>query len=101
MVLIDVAGTAHPSCTDAPLIVPLIMKLVTSTKLDPKIALREYIDASVHFLKYLKTGKKQGILAKDVTSTAGPLGDADKRGKVKGQFGADWEVHAVPKPKFE
>lgn len=72
------------------------MKLVTGTTLESKVALREYIDTSVQFLKYLKTGEKKGILASDVTSAAGPLGDADKRGKVKGQFGADWEVHVVP-----
>lgn len=65
------------------------------------MALREYIDASVHFLEFLKTGEKKDILASDVTSSAGPLGDADKRGKAKGQFGADWEVHVVPKSKSE
>ncbi|KAF2128509.1 PAF-acetylhydrolase family member [Dothidotthia symphoricarpi CBS 119687] len=90
-------GSAHPSCTDAPLIVPWIMKLVTGTTLDSKTALREYIDASVRFLEYLKTGEKKGVLESEVTSVAGPLGDADKRGKVKGPYGADWEVHVVPK----
>ncbi|KAJ4358931.1 hypothetical protein N0V95_002637 [Ascochyta clinopodiicola] len=99
--MMTLTGTAHPSCTDAPLIVPWIMKAVTKTTLDSRVALREYIDASVHFLKYLQTGEKKGILASDVTSTAGPLGDADKREKTKGQFGADWEVHVVPKPKSE
>jgi platelet-activating factor acetylhydrolase len=77
------------------------MKMVTGTTLEPRVALREYIDASVHFLKYLKTGEKKGILASDVTSAAGPLGDADKREKTKGEFGADWEVHVVPKSKSE
>lgn len=77
------------------------MKLVTGTTLESKVALREYIDASVHFLEFLKMDEKKGILASDVTSSAGPLGDADKRGKVKGQFGADWEVHVVPRSKSE
>jgi platelet-activating factor acetylhydrolase len=76
--LTESAGTAHPSCTDAPLIVPGIMKMVTGTTLDPRIALREYIDTS------------------EVTSKNGPLGDAGKREKVRGQYGADWEVHVVP-----
>lgn len=73
------------------------MKLVTGTTLAPKVALREYIDASVRFLEYLQTGAKKGVLESEVTSVAGPLGDADKRGKVKGQYGADWEVHVVPR----
>ena len=73
------------------------MKLVTGTTLDSKIALREYIDTSVRFLEYLQTGEKKGVLASEVTSKAGPLGDAEKREKVKGQYGADWEVHVVPR----
>jgi platelet-activating factor acetylhydrolase len=72
------------------------MKMVTGTTLDPKVALREYIDTSICFLEYLRSGRKEGVLKSDVTSKAGPLGDADKREKVKGQFGADWEVHVVP-----
>jgi len=76
-------------------------QMVTGTTLESRVALREYIDTSLHFLKYLKTGEKKGILASDVTSSEGPLGDADKRGKAKGQFGADWEVHVVPKSKSE
>jgi platelet-activating factor acetylhydrolase len=73
------------------------MKMVTGTTLDPRVALREYIDASVRFLEYLQSGEKKGVLASEVTSKAGPLGDADKRNKVKGQYGADWEVHVVPR----
>jgi platelet-activating factor acetylhydrolase len=72
------------------------MKLVTGTTLDSRIALREYIDASVRFLEYLQTGEKKGVLASEVTSKAGPLGDAEKREEVKGQYGADWEIHVVP-----
>lgn len=89
-------GTAHPSCTDAPLIVPWIMKMVTGTTLDPKVALREYIDVSVEFLEYLSSGKKTGVLASPVTSANGPLGDAEERKKVEGTMGAEWEVHVVP-----
>lgn len=72
------------------------MKMVTGTTLDSRVALREYIDASVRFLEYLQTGEKNGVLASDITSKAGPLGDSEKRKKVKGQYGADWEVHVVP-----
>lgn len=91
------AGTAHPSCTDAPLIVPWIMKLVTGTTLESRVALREYIDTSVRFLEFLQTGEKDGLLASKVTSPSGPLGEAEKRGKRKGQYGAEWEIHVVPK----
>ncbi|KAH7355552.1 PAF-acetylhydrolase family member [Pyrenochaeta sp. MPI-SDFR-AT-0127] len=89
-------GTAHPSCTDAPLIVPWVMKLVTGSTLDSRVALREYINASVQFLEYLQTGKKRGVLESDVTSADGALGEAEKRKTIKGPYGADWEIHVVP-----
>jgi platelet-activating factor acetylhydrolase len=89
-------GSAHPSCTDAPLIVPWIMKLATGTTLDGRTALREYIDVSVDFLRYLRHGEKNGLLNSGVSSPAGPLGDAEKREKLKGSAGADWEIHVTP-----
>jgi platelet-activating factor acetylhydrolase len=72
------------------------MKMVTGTTLDHKVALREYIGTSVRFLEYLQSREKKGVLASEVTSKEGPLGDAERRNKVKGQYGADWEVHVVP-----
>ncbi|EMD92555.1 hypothetical protein COCC4DRAFT_162856 [Bipolaris maydis ATCC 48331] len=89
-------GTAHPSCTDAPLIVPLIMKLVTGTTLDSRTALHEYIDTSVAFLEYLRTGKKAGVLDSAVTNAKGPFLEGATRETVKGPHGAQWEVHVVP-----
>jgi platelet-activating factor acetylhydrolase len=73
------------------------MKMVTGTTLNSRVALREYIDASVRFLQYLQSGEKKGVLKSEVTSKAGPLGDTEKRGRVKGQYGAEWEVHVVPR----
>jgi platelet-activating factor acetylhydrolase len=90
-------GTAHPSCTDAPLIVPWIMKMVLGTTLAPKVALDEYIDVSVEFLDFLRTGKKKGILKSNATSPDGPIVKADERNKVRGKEGGDWEVHVAPK----
>jgi platelet-activating factor acetylhydrolase len=90
-------GTAHPSCTDAPLIVPLIMKLVSGTKLDSRTALHEYIDVSVAFLEYLRTGEKKGVLGSAVTNAQGPFLKDETRETVKGPYGADWEVHVVPR----
>ncbi|KAF2273874.1 uncharacterized protein EI97DRAFT_435789 [Westerdykella ornata] len=92
-------GTAHPSCTDAPLIVPWIMKMVMGTTLEARTALEEYIDVSVGFLEFLRTGKgpTQMVLQSGVTSEWGPLGEEGKRGVVRGEKGGEWEVHAVPR----
>ena len=89
-------GTAHPSCTDAPLIVPRIMRMVLGTTLDPLVALKEYVDVSVEFLNYLRNGEIKGILENKVTSPDGPLGKTEDRGTVKGRHGGKWEVHVVP-----
>ncbi|KAF2747701.1 hypothetical protein M011DRAFT_467314 [Sporormia fimetaria CBS 119925] len=91
-----IPGTAHPSVTDAPLIVPWIMKMVTGTTLDAKTALEEYVDVSVRFLEYLRSGRKEGVLASEVTSEKGPLGKEGERGVVDGEAGGKWEVHVVP-----
>ncbi|KAF1939291.1 PAF-acetylhydrolase family member [Clathrospora elynae] len=90
------AGTAHPSCTDAPLIVPWIMKMVTGTTLNSKVALREYIETSLRFLEYLQTGKKNGVLGSSVTNREGPFKHDEPRKWTKGPHGADWEIHVVP-----
>jgi platelet-activating factor acetylhydrolase len=90
---ITLTGTAHPSCTDAPLIVPWIMRLVTGTTLDARVALREYIDASVGFLEYLQTGERKGVLASEVTTVTEGEG---LREVVEGPHGGEWEVHVVP-----
>jgi platelet-activating factor acetylhydrolase len=93
---VTLTGTAHPSCTDAPLIVPWIMRMVTGTTLDPRVALREYIDVSVEFLDSLRGGARAGVLLSEVTSPNGPVGEQEKRRYRKGKGGADWEVHVVP-----
>lgn len=91
-----IAGTAHPSCTDAPLIVPWIMKMITGTTLNPQVALLNYIETSVYFLEYLRTGEKKGVLESEATSKDGPLGEAENRGRVKRLYNAEWEVHVTP-----
>jgi platelet-activating factor acetylhydrolase len=88
-------GTAHPSVTDAPLIVPWIMRAVTGTTLNAEVALREYIDVSVAFLESLRR-RRAGVLTSPVTSLRGPLGEEGDRRTVEGRSGAEWEVHVVP-----
>ncbi|KAF2647181.1 alpha/beta-hydrolase [Lophiostoma macrostomum CBS 122681] len=88
-------GTAHPSVTDAPLIVPWIMRLVTGTTLNAEVALREYIDVSVDFLQVLQRVRNAGPLTRPVSSPEGPLGEVQDRGTVEGSSGGEWEVHVV------
>ncbi|KAF2012790.1 hypothetical protein BU24DRAFT_395948 [Aaosphaeria arxii CBS 175.79] len=94
-------GTAHPSVTDAPLIVPWVMRLVTGTREDARTALAEYVDVSVAFLRRVGQGRWEGgggedVLGEEAGSPEGPLGKGEDRGTVRGRRGGVWEVHVAP-----
>lgn len=90
-------GTAHPSVTDAPLLQPLLMRLVTGTTAPPLEALAEYVKVSIDFLKFLDLGKAQGVLHEAVTHEKYNRWVTDERKK---EFPEDrakhWEVHVSP-----
>ncbi|KAF2199288.1 hypothetical protein GQ43DRAFT_433539, partial [Delitschia confertaspora ATCC 74209] len=94
-------GTAHPSITDAPLIVPAITKLALGTTLDPLVALKEYVDVTVRFLNFVRNGERKGMLKAEVTSPNGPFGEGGMEGirakAAAGREGGKWGVHVVPK----
>jgi len=85
--------TAHPSITDAPILQPLIFRLVTGTSLNERLALDAYVRVSYDFLQFVRDGKKRGVLGSEVTSKDGPLGkEADRAADETGM----WEVHVAP-----
>ncbi|KAH6885264.1 platelet-activating factor acetylhydrolase, isoform II-domain-containing protein [Thelonectria olida] len=90
-------GTAHPSVTDAPLLQPLLLRLVTGTTMPALEALGEYVKVSIDFLKFLDLGKAQGVLHEAVTHNNYHKWVTDERKK---EFPEDrakhWEVHVSP-----
>src|SRR4051794_3587860 len=70
------------------------MKTITGAAINPKIALKEYIDISTEFLGFLRDGVKIGVLGNTADSPDGPFGNHRKWVKVLG--GANWEVHVAP-----
>jgi platelet-activating factor acetylhydrolase len=90
-------GTAHPSVTDAPLLQPLLLRLVTGTTTPSLEALGEYVKVSIDFLKFLDLGKAQGVLHEAVTHNNYHKWVTDERKK---EFPEDrakhWEVHVSP-----
>ena len=90
-------GTSHPSCTDAPLIEPLLLSWTTGASIDVKEGVKQYVDTSVEFIQYLRSGKREGLLDEEVTH---PEYDEDVRGeerkKEMGRMGEMWQIHVAP-----
>ncbi|KAF2835960.1 hypothetical protein M501DRAFT_997676 [Patellaria atrata CBS 101060] len=91
---VTLLGTSHPSCTDAPIIAKLLLKLVTSTTLGSMKALQKYVEISYDFMQFLDDGKRRNVLTENATSPDGPLGeDRGERGKDVTGF---WQIHVAP-----
>jgi len=77
--------SAHPNCTDAPLIEPLLLRLATGAKIDAAKGVRAYVDASEAFVRYAIGGEGwyEGILGERE-------GEAEEEEAVHGlEFGSD------------
>ena len=70
-------GSVHLSFSDFPIIQPFIARK-TGARVDPNLALKEYVEASIEFLSDLGTEGK--ILGKKV-------GDKDANGGREGEVG--------------
>ena len=100
--------SAHPNCTDAPLIEPLLLRLATGAKINAAEGVRAYVDASEAFVRYAIGGEgwHEGILgAKEVENVNGYGGDGAGVGegiqktttKMSNAGGNDtWKVHVAP-----
>lgn len=91
-------GTSHPSVTDAPLIEPWLLSWTTGASIDVQQGLKQYVHASVDFLHFLLTGKKDGLLGEAVTH---PQYDKDIRSKERKEdmekdIGKYWQIHVAP-----
>ena len=102
--------SAHPNCTDAPLIEPLLLRLATGAKINAAEGVRAYVDASEAFVRYAIGGEgwHEGILGaeelqveqKKETKLDG-AGDDNLMKKTTSKMsnvgGNDtWKVHVAP-----
>jgi platelet-activating factor acetylhydrolase len=91
-------GTSHPSVTDAPLIEPLLLSWTTGATINVKEGLREYVRVSMEFIDYLKNGRREGVLAQDVTHPQyndDQRTDEQKRNEPK-NIAKYWQIHLAP-----
>lgn len=91
-------GTSHPSVTDAPLIQPVLMCWATGATIDGKEGVQQYVQTSLEFLEYMRTGSKTGILQETVSH---PEYYQDIRGdKRRKEQHPDveryWQIHVSP-----
>ncbi|KAF2442068.1 PAF-acetylhydrolase family member [Karstenula rhodostoma CBS 690.94] len=94
--------TSHPSITDAPLIEPLLLSWTTGATIDVKEGLREYVRVSMEFLRYLRDGRREGVLDIGVTHEAygNDTRTEVQREKMDESVTKYWEVHVAPPPGF-
>lgn len=90
--------TSHPSVTDAPLIEPLLLSWTTGATINVYEGLREYVKVSAEFFEYLKTGKREEVLAEAPTHGAYGKDDRDKERKksMDKSITKYWQIHVAP-----
>ena len=91
-------GTSHPSVTDAPLIQPTIMGWATGATIDGKEGVQQYVQTSLEFLEYVRTGNKTGILQETVSHPEyfQDIRDEKRRQGQHPDVERYWQIHASP-----
>ncbi|EMF16767.1 PAF acetylhydrolase [Sphaerulina musiva SO2202] len=94
--------TSHPSCTDAPLIEPLLLSWTTGATINVREGLREYVRVSMEFIEFLQTGKRSGVL--DIGPTHESYGNdtrsLEQKNSIPHSIMRYWQVHVAPEVRF-
>lgn len=88
-------GTSHPSVTDAPLIEPLLLSWTTGATIDVHEGVREYVGASMDFLKFVRTGQRQGLLKYPVSHPEYDEKSEDKDAELPKEVAKYWQIHVA------
>lgn len=86
-------GTTHPSCTDAPLIEPMLLSWTTGATIDVKDGIAQYVKISDEFMYYLEDGHRKGVLKEEVSH---PKYDEETRKIENKEIAKFWQVHVSP-----
>lgn len=91
-------GTSHPSCTDAPLIEPLLLSWTTGASIDVRDGVYQYVKVVSQFLQYLEDGKRRGILAHGITHKEYDKDDRDDATKhaAPDELTRYFQIHVAP-----
>jgi platelet-activating factor acetylhydrolase len=87
-------GTSHPSVTDAPLLMPLLLSWTTGAKIDVKEGVREYVVATADFMRFLGDGERSGLLLEKAEFPEYDKGSGwEKEGQGWRHY---WQIHVAP-----
>jgi len=94
-------GTSHPSVTDAPLIEPLLLSWTTGASINVKEGVEQYVKVTTEFFDFLKSGKRAGVLAEDVTHPKYNEDSRDEQRKkeMPKDISKYWQIHVAPPVK--
>ncbi|KAL5335983.1 platelet-activating factor acetylhydrolase [Aspergillus crustosus] len=90
-------GTSHPSCTDAPVIQPLLLGWVTGATVEAREGVLQYVRRMQEFIDFVVGGNAGGLLGKGVTHPEyleEPLVSWKKAGPR--DWKKDWQIHVAP-----
>ncbi|KAL2842197.1 hypothetical protein BJY01DRAFT_216932 [Aspergillus pseudoustus] len=91
-------GTSHPSCTDAPIIQPLLLGWATGATVEAREGVLQYVRRMQEFIDFVIAGERWGLLAKGVTHEAYREEVLVPWKKVYGprDWRRDWQIHVAP-----
>ncbi|OJJ08189.1 hypothetical protein ASPVEDRAFT_203577 [Aspergillus versicolor CBS 583.65] len=94
-------GTSHPSCTDAPVIQPLLLGWATGATIAADEGVTQYVRRIQEFVYYVLTGEATGLLAQGETHTCYHESALVPWTKVYGprDWTKDWQIHVAPPAK--
>lgn len=94
-------GTSHPSCTDAPVIQPLLLGWATGATIAADEGVTQYARRIQEFIYYVLTGESTGLLAQGETHPCYYESVLVPWTKVYGprDWTQDWQIHVAPPAK--
>jgi platelet-activating factor acetylhydrolase len=96
-------GTSHASCTDAPVLQPLLLNWATGAAVDAHEGVLLYVRRIREFIDFVNTGKREGLLDQQVTHASYDEGTLVPWTKVYGprDWTKDWQIHVAPAVETE
>ncbi|KAL4761464.1 platelet-activating factor acetylhydrolase, isoform II-domain-containing protein [Aspergillus foveolatus] len=96
-------GTSHASCTDAPVLQPLLLNWATGAAVDAHEGVLLYVRRIQEFIEFVNTGKREGLLDQQETHASYDEGMLVPWTKVYGprHWTRDWQIHVAPAVEIE
>ncbi|KAL4899993.1 hypothetical protein BDW74DRAFT_104746 [Aspergillus multicolor] len=96
-------GTSHASCTDAPVLQPLLLGWATGAAVDAREGVLSYVRRIREFIDFVLTGERQGLLDQEMTHEAYQEDALVPWTQVYGprDWTRDWQIHVAPKVQVE